>query len=107
MTRRLPQAAALLALVLTACGEDPAGSAQQGERAAGEVLGGTISDAMIPLEQVTSQSPPMARSATSGQDGERDGTAAADEAGAQEAAAPEAEAEAATAAPAPEPAPAE
>lgn len=46
-------------LLLAACnsGEPPA----EGERksAAGEVLGGTISDDMLPLDTVTSQSPPL------------------------------------------------
>lgn len=56
--------AALLAL--TAC-EDEAGTAvstETGGEAAGEVLGGTISDDMIPLEELTSTSPPAERRAS-------------------------------------------
>lgn len=50
-----------LALVLSACGGEPeAPAADQGERQAeGDVLGGTISDDMLPLDTVTSQSPPV------------------------------------------------
>lgn len=58
MTLR-PILLAALPLTLAACGgnDDPA----QGERknAAGQVLGGTISDEMLPLDTVRSQSPPM------------------------------------------------
>ena len=56
-------AAALL--TLTACG-DEAGepiSNETGGEAAGEILGGTISDEMIPLEELTSTSPPAQRRA--------------------------------------------
>ncbi|MEM9311517.1 MAG: hypothetical protein AAGA34_08725 [Pseudomonadota bacterium] len=38
---------------------------EQGGQVSGEVLGGTISDAMIPLESLQSQSPPAARAAPS------------------------------------------
>lgn len=50
-------AAAVLGLLLTACG----GGADDGDErtASGEVLEGTISDAMLPLDQVTSQPPPL------------------------------------------------
>lgn len=54
-------------LLLAACGsDDPAGEkpAEQGGKAAGEVLGGTISDDMIALGELTSTSPPAERSAT-------------------------------------------
>ncbi len=53
-----------LALVLAACGGE---RDAEGERttAAGEVLGGTISDDMLPLDTVTSQSPPLRDSAES------------------------------------------
>ena len=60
-----------LALVaaLSACGEEPAKeeqvtAAEQGGEAAGDVAGGTISDAMIPLESLTSQSPTLRRQTT-------------------------------------------
>ena len=48
-------------LALTACGSDTADAPPQQEQvgARGEVLGGTITDAMIPLDTVTSQSAPL------------------------------------------------
>lgn len=51
--------AALLALALLAagCTEDADAPAEQARAAAGEVQGGTISDAMVPLEQLESQAP--------------------------------------------------
>ncbi|MFM7404274.1 MAG: hypothetical protein ACKO1N_09355 [Erythrobacter sp.] len=55
--------AALLALVLApylalvACGDEAVDPAKQDKAAAGEVLPGSISDAMIPLEQLNSQAP--------------------------------------------------
>ncbi len=51
--------AALLALccLVAGCGEQAAPPAQQGGEASGEVLAGSISDAMIPLEQLESQAP--------------------------------------------------
>jgi hypothetical protein len=48
---------AALALLVAGCTEDAAPPAKQGARAAGEVAGGEISDAMIPLEQLESQAP--------------------------------------------------
>ena len=48
-------------LIAAACGDDdPAGEGpgEVGGEASGEVLGGTISDDMIPLDQLTSTSPP-------------------------------------------------
>ena len=45
-------------LALSACGEKSSDTAEQGGKAAGEVLGGTISDDMIPLDQLESTSPP-------------------------------------------------
>jgi len=47
-----------LVLALAACGGDPAPSAD-GASASGEVLEGSISDAMLPLDSVQSQSPPL------------------------------------------------
>ena len=44
--------------VLGACGGDAASEAER-KTAAGEVLGGSISDEMLPLDTVTSQSPPL------------------------------------------------
>ncbi|MFN3989716.1 MAG: hypothetical protein ACK4IS_05610 [Erythrobacter sp.] len=47
-----------LIMVLAACqGESGAGTSEMGGRAEGEVLGGTISDDMIALEQLTSEAP--------------------------------------------------
>ena len=48
--------APLALLLLAACNEEAAPAAQ-GDKAAGEVLGGTISDAMIPLDQLQSEAP--------------------------------------------------
>ncbi len=53
------RAALLAALMLLAagCTEEASTPAERGGKAAGEVLGGEISDAMIPLEQLDSQAP--------------------------------------------------
>lgn len=51
-------------LLFSACEEQEAEAPRetaQGGEAAGEVLGGTISDDMLPLERLRSQSPPMER----------------------------------------------
>jgi hypothetical protein len=53
------------ALLLSGCDEEQADevdTSATGGEAAGEVLGGSISDAMIPLEQLRSTSPPAERS---------------------------------------------
>ncbi len=51
-------AAPVLALLLTACESEPEiDLGETGGTAEGEVLGGTISDDMIALEQLTSQAP--------------------------------------------------
>lgn len=55
-------------LVVAACGDETAsetGDPDTGGEAAGEVLGGTISDEMIPLDQLTSTSPPAEPRVTS------------------------------------------
>lgn len=60
---------------LSACGEEAAPEAQTaatGGEVAGDVLGGTISDDMLPLEELTSVSPPAERTAT--QNGEGSGS---------------------------------
>lgn len=57
MNRAAPLAA--LMLLAAACTEEAGTTAERGGTAAGEVQGGTISDAMIPLEQLDSQ-PPLA-----------------------------------------------
>ena len=51
-------AAPLLVLSLSACGDDAEPTAEDdGREASGEVLEGTISDEMLPLDQVRSQPP--------------------------------------------------
>jgi hypothetical protein len=52
-----------LPLALAACGQQAATPAEQGKAASGEVLPGSISDAMIPLEQLDSQAPLAPRQA--------------------------------------------
>ncbi|MBX7458145.1 hypothetical protein K3152_07795 [Qipengyuania sp. 1NDH17] len=53
---------AAASLALAACSDDPAPAEGEEENldARGEVLGGTISDDMLPLDTVTSQSPSQA-----------------------------------------------
>lgn len=65
MMPRLFVSCAALAL-LAACGSDPAPApADDGRQGAeGEVLGGTISDDMLPLDTLRSQSPPQSAAAT-------------------------------------------
>lgn len=63
------------ALLLAACGDEAGDvdTSETGGKAAGEVLGGTISDEMLPLEELKSTSPPAARSsggAGAGEDGD-------------------------------------
>ncbi|MDP4574340.1 hypothetical protein Q9K02_04210 [Qipengyuania sp. G39] len=60
MTRGFPLVLAC-ALGLAACGDDAADASAEGDErgARGEVLGGTISDDMIPLDQLQSQSAPQ------------------------------------------------
>lgn len=48
-----------LLAALAACGGADKGAEGERRSAAGEVLGGTISDDMLPLDTVTSQSPPL------------------------------------------------
>lgn len=59
MIHRLPAALIPLAL-LAGCGEEPVvePSDNDGRAAAGEVIGGTISDSMLPLDTLRSQAPP-------------------------------------------------
>lgn len=46
-------------VLLAACNDDaPADQTSNGGKPAGEVLGGTLSDDMIALDELTSQSPP-------------------------------------------------
>ncbi|MDD3799143.1 MAG: hypothetical protein PHE36_08200 [Novosphingobium sp.] len=72
------------AVLLAACGDD-ASRKEDGRTAAGEVLEGSISDAMIPLDQLKSQAPlagPDKTAASAGAD------AADGEAGAEDGATP-------------------
>jgi len=68
-------------LLLAACGgggDEPQGDGGDGRTATGEVLEGSISDAMIPLDQVKSQAPlakPEAKPTEAGADAAADGTA--------------------------------
>ncbi|MDZ4274860.1 MAG: hypothetical protein U0995_02395 [Erythrobacter sp.] len=90
-----------LVLALAGCKDEVAAPAEKGGEATGEVLGGEINDAMIPLEQLESQAPLAPRQAPSARDvdGEQPEVAG-------EAAAPQSE-EAEPAPAAPPPAPAE
>ncbi|RIV85054.1 hypothetical protein [Aurantiacibacter zhengii] len=68
--------AAPLLLALSACNDEPEVDTQDdGREASGEVLEGTISDAMLPLDQVRSQAPLMEEA----EDGENAENASASE----------------------------
>lgn len=86
MNYRLP--AALLPLALLAgCGEEPAAEPtdNDGRSAEGEVIGGTISDAMLPLDTVRSQAPSAAVAASDAASGESSGATPAPDAAADDA----------------------
>ncbi len=72
--------AAGLAMMLGACGDDPAPATGEGDLEASEdVIEGTISDEMIPLDQVRSQAPlaePEAATGTNSPTGGEDQPAA-------------------------------
>ena len=53
MNKAIP--AALLALALAGCGDK--GGKEQGGKAEGQILPASVSDAMIPVDQVRSQAP--------------------------------------------------
>lgn len=57
--RRALMTAALAALA--ACGGDPDAAGPERRSAAGQVLGGEVTDAMLPLDSVRSTSPPDPR----------------------------------------------
>ena len=67
-------------LLLASCADDAAPTVEEGEReASGEVLEGSISDEMLPLEQVRSQAPSAAaESEEADADGDPDADADAD-----------------------------
>jgi hypothetical protein len=91
-----------LALLAAACTEEAAGPAARGGTAAGEVQGGEISDAMIPLDQISSQAPLAPRQGPTAEDldAEQPEVTPVEDG---EGEAPSEGAEAAPAAPAPEP----
>ena len=97
--------AALLALCCLAagCGEQAAAPVAQGGEASGEVLPGSISDAMIPLEQLESQAPLAPRQALPADDIDAEQPEVVQAEGIESAGTSEG-AEAASAASAPEPA---
>lgn len=66
------------ALALTGCGETAQTAGPERSAAAGEILGGDASDAMLPLESTRSTSPPDPRAGATGDgaDGETPGDAA-------------------------------
>jgi hypothetical protein len=60
LTRSLARALPFAPLLaLAACGGNTADDGPERKTAAGGVLGGSISDAMLPLDTVTSQAPPL------------------------------------------------
>ncbi len=64
-----------LLFALSACGDAKDSKPDERKTAAGQVLGGSISDGMLPLSTVQSKSPPLRESASEGASGE-DGEAA-------------------------------
>jgi hypothetical protein len=92
-----------LALVVTACSEEAPAPAKQQAAASGEVLGGSISDAMIPLDQIESQAPLAPRQAPPAGSVDAEQPEVTTAPGIEDAA-PSQEAEAPPAAPTPEPA---
>ncbi len=107
-------ALAPLTLVLAACGDDAEpvaeGASDVDAEATGEVLGGEISDEMLPFEQLRSQSPAVPR-ATSSASGSSGPTASDDindnESDSGDASSDGEEADAPSQAPTPEPEPAD
>ncbi|WP_341711015.1 hypothetical protein [Erythrobacter sp.] len=82
-----------LALFLSACGDQTASDSSQVDerKARGEVLGGSISDSMIPLDTLESKSPPLKIEPRSAASDPTDGAAdAVDDAAAEPAEAAEA-----------------
>ncbi len=80
----------IAALALTACGKEAAPpQGDDNRRAEGEIQGGSISDAMIPLDTLTSQSPPMKRRPASGDEADGEDEAGEPSTETDEEAAPE------------------
>jgi len=69
--------AAVSLLFVAACDDAPeeetASETETGGTASGDVLGGTISDDMIPMEELTSTSPPAERTVVTTQESRSDG----------------------------------
>jgi hypothetical protein len=61
-------AALALTVILAGCEDQAAAPAAQGGAASGEVLAGSISDAMIPLDELTSEAPLAPRQAAAADD---------------------------------------
>jgi hypothetical protein len=91
-----------LCLLAAACTEEASTPAERGGEAAGEVLGGSISDAMIPLEQLDSQAPLAPRQGPTPADLDAEQPLVTPVEGVEGAPPPSEGAEAAPAAPAPE-----
>ncbi len=62
-----------LSLLAASCGDQAAAPAEQGGAASGEVLAGSVSDKMIPLDQLESEAPlaPRQPAASDDLDGEQ------------------------------------
>ena len=93
LSRSRPILAASFALLLVACGGEKTNEAEDVRQAGGEVLEGSISDAMIPLDQLRSQGE-MLRNAPSGNEPAAAETPAADSEGGADTGAVETRAEA-------------
>ncbi len=80
MTKR-PIALLLPIALLASCGEEAPVETppDEGREAMGEVLGGTISDDMLPLDTVRSQSPPLREASEDSTTGAAPGDVAAPE----------------------------
>jgi hypothetical protein len=78
--KRIAYLAIPFALLLAGCEDSaPEGeTAEVGGKAAGDVLGGTISDDMLPLEELKSQSPPAKRAPEAGASGSSDSAPASE-----------------------------
>jgi hypothetical protein len=65
-------------IVASACSEDAPERTDDAREATGEVLGGSISDDMLPLDQLQSQSPPIREERTVTVTGNDDGSTQVD-----------------------------
>lgn len=81
-----PKLLAATMLFVAGCGDDPAPPPvpvedADDQSAKGDVLGGTITDAMLPMDRLQSQSPPLMDTSSSDGAGDRDETDETEEAG--------------------------